>query len=279
MRNRKLIVLFAAIMVPVLIIIIFSAAFIVRHVDAYSYYANDNAAEYNAAVISAAGVKKNGSIFFIDEDEIKTRVENRYPNIGVVNVRRSFPDRVTVNYVIYEKSFQYTYGGKYYQCYSSGRIGSVSDAPMLGFFAIKPKNNVASTVGAYFQSESGSDRATVKALIKFMYAKGLSDFQIVERVKFVDFTRDGYVYIRMNEGCSIELKGSIAEFGELMERGFAIYKSPQAEKSSGLIKVWFNRADQSKRVASSYVAVGGEYDGKPYSDEGYYAEYYSSGAH
>lgn len=287
MRNKRLIVLLSVIVVLVVAVVACGATFLVRKVEAYSYYGNgvNGTVDYDEKVIAASGIKKNSSIFFLDESAVKKRVESAFNNIGVVNVERKFPDRVSINYVVYENSFQYKSGDAYYQCYSSGRIGSTSAGAVNGYFTVKPKFETATTVGAYFQSVSGQDRKIIDAFIKFMYDKGLGDRQINERIDFVDLTRDGYVYIRTNAGCSIELRGGLNDFVKLMERGWAIFAdpnpdSPAVSRVSGLISVWMYRGGNTSVVKSSYTAVGAEIgvngQGKPiiYTDDSYYAERY-----
>ena len=288
MRNKRLIVLLSVVTALVLIIVTCGATFLVRSVDAYSYYGDVviDGRNYDSLVIEAVGIKKNSSMFFLDETAVKNRVEDAYPNIRVVNVERKFPDRVSINYVVYENSFQYKNGERYYQCYASGRIGGSSDGKMSGYFTLKPRAATFTARGDYFQNADGPDRKTVDAFIRFMYTKGLNDRQINERIDFVDLTREGYVYIRTTAGCSIELAGGLSEFNDLMARGWNIFvdtnpDSPVTSRVSGLIKAWISRADGGAgTVKSSYIKVGAEIgrneDGtiKYYSDASYYAENY-----
>ncbi|MCH5165461.1 MAG: FtsQ-type POTRA domain-containing protein [Clostridiales bacterium] len=289
MRNKRLIVLLSIVVTIVLVIVACGATFLVRDIDAYSYYGDVeyNGVNYDDLVVKASGIKKNSSIFFLDEKAVKNRVENAFANIRVVNVERKFPDRVSINYVIYENSFQYERGGKYYQCYSSGRIGGSSERKMSGYFTLKPKNATSTREGEYFQGSGGYDRKAVVAFIKFMYSKGLNDRQINERIDFVDLTRDGYIYIRTAAGCSIELHGELSEFNKLIERGWNIFAdpnpdSPVTSRTSGLIQVYILKLNG--KLQSTYIGVGKEFgkneDGtvKHYSDETYYAEYYSRNA-
>lgn len=276
MRNKKLIVLLIVVLVLVLIIIICGATFLVRHVDAYSYYENPQVEEYDKKIISAAGVKRNSSMFFVDEAEIKRKVENAYPDVGVINVKRSFPDKVTINYVIYEKSFQYQHGDKYYQCYSSGRIGGVSDTALSGYFTVKPSASTATKIGEYFQSSGGKDRAYLDTIIKFLRNKGMIDFQINRFINFIDFRRDGYVYIRTNAGCSIEIHDKGVEFTELLERGFAVYAKMDPEltdimQTSGLIMVYPNLSTGAESPIRCVYRKNGK---EGYTDDGYYAQNY-----
>lgn len=274
MRNKKLIVLLSVVLVFVLLVVTCGATFLVRNIDAYSYYEIADGTDYDSEVLKAAGIKKNSSIFFVDEAEVKARVEKAYANIGVVNVKRSFPDKVTINYVVYERSFQFENGGKYYQCYSSGRIGSTSSTRTDGYFTVKPASATNTRIGEYFQNSAGTDRKAVDAFIAFMHDKGLSDFMITQFTEFIDLTRDGYVYIRTKAGCSIEIHGSQSDFKRLMDRAFAIYKDGRTEQATGLIRAEINRSETSSDpIRSTYIRPGAGID---YTDDGYYALHYSA---
>lgn len=276
MRNKKLIVLLSVVLVLVLLVVTCGATFLVRTVDAYSYYETSDGEDYSKRVVDVSGVKKNSSMFFVDEAEIKSRVENAYANIGVVNVKRSFPDRVTINYVVYERSFQFENGGRYYQCYSSGRIGSSSQGEMPGYFTVKPAGDTAAEIGAYFQASGGADRRAVDAYISFMYDKGMLDFAITQFTDFIDLTRAGYIYIRTVAGCSIELHGELSDFPRLMDRAFAVYKDDRTEKATGLIRVELNHSETaSDPVRSTYTRPGANTN---YTDDGYYESHYVAAA-
>ena len=123
MRNKKLIVLLTVVTVLIVVVVTCGAAFLVRNVYAYSYYGNaeGGAVNYDTRIIEASGIQKNSSMFFLDEKAIAERIENTFPNVRVVNIERRFPDSVSINYVVYENSFQYENGGSYYQCYEIGR--------------------------------------------------------------------------------------------------------------------------------------------------------------
>ncbi|MBD5132131.1 MAG: FtsQ-type POTRA domain-containing protein [Clostridiales bacterium] len=286
MRNKRLIVLLSVVLALIVIIVATGATFLVRNVEAYNYYGyTDGGLDYDSYVIEAADIKRNSSIFFVDEEEVKNKVERAFPNVGVINVERKFPDRVSVNYVVYERMFQYENDGRYYRCYSSCRIGESSAEAAGDVFNVKTNNPTATAVGAYFQSAGSYDRKIIETYISVMRNKGLIDRQISSHVRFIDLTREGYVYIRMSSGCSIEIHGSVDDFAKFLERGFDIFADTKAEinKISGLIRVWeYKGGDGDMR--SSYTAVGAEIgkreDGsiKYYSDELYYLENYGENA-
>lgn len=287
MRNKRLIVLLSVVAALVVIIVASGATFLVRDIEAYNYYGYTEVdPDYDRMVVEASGIKKNSSIFFLDETAIKDRIETAIANVGVVNIERKFPDRVSVNYVVYERMFQYESGGRYYDCYASGRIGSDSAESFGGVFTLKPKQAVSTTVGAYFQSASGYDRQIMTAFLGFMHDKGLVDRQIGSSIKFIDLTRDGYVYIRTLGGCSIELQCGIDEFARLMSRGWDIYAdgaldTQKINRSAGLIRVWQFRGGDNPVMRSSYIPLGGEIgktetgEVKYYADEAYYIENYA----
>ncbi|MDE6200779.1 MAG: FtsQ-type POTRA domain-containing protein [Clostridiales bacterium] len=281
MRNKKLITLLIVVLVLVILVIVCGATFLVRHVDAYSYYDNPQIEEYDKKVIAAAGIKQNSSMFFVDEAGIKKKVEKAYADVEVINIKRGFPDRVTINYVIYEKSFQYQNGDKYYQCYSSGKIGEVSDTQASGYFTVKLSSATSTKIGNYFQGSDGKERQYIDTIIKFLRSKGMIDFQINQFINFIDFRRNGYVYIRTNAGCSIEIHDNGVEFTELLERGFAVYAKmdPQLTdivQTRGLIKVYPNLSQLAEDpVRCVYLKPYLSQDeGKVYTDEGYYDRHY-----
>lgn len=283
MRNKKLIAFLIIVLVLVLMVVIFGATFLVRHVDAYSYYDNPLIEEYDKKVIKAAGIEMNSSMFFVDEAGIKRRVEEAYADVEVINVKRSFPDRVTINYVIYEKSFQYQSGGKYYQCYSSGRIGGVSDTKLDGYFTVKPAAATSVKIGDYFQNSNGKDRQYVDAIIGFLRNKGMIDFQIIQFINFIDLRRAGYVYIRTNAGCSIEIHDNGVSFTDMLERGFAVYAKSDpnvtnVEQTSGLIRVYPNFSQGAEDpIRCSYTAPNKDASkGALYDDDEYYGQHYGS---
>lgn len=286
MRNKRLIVLLSVVLALIVIIVACGATFLVRNVEAYNYYGYaDGGIDYDEYVISASGIELNSSIFFVDEAEVKNRVENAYPNVGVVNVERKFPDRVSVNYVVYERMFQYENGGRFYQCYSSGRIGESSAAAVGDVFTVKTNGATATKVGDYFQPSSSDERKLIESYISVMRNKGLIDRQIASHIRFIDFRREGYVYIRMSAGCSIEIHSSVEEFGRYLGRGFDIFADTELEinKISGLIRVWENKGGDGDGMRSSYTATGAEIGRdenggiKYYSDELYYSDNYEKG--
>lgn len=243
-----------------IVIITCGATFLVRSVEAYNYFAETP--ETDSSVIAAAAIKRNRSMFFIDETAVKNRVESALYNVGVVNVERKFPDKVSINYRVYSGSFQYASGGNYYQCYASGRIGSSSTAPIGGYFIIKPANATRQAAGEYFQASNGTDYVAVMQLLSYLYQTGLNDLQISERIDFVDFTRDGYYYIRTRAGCSIELKGSIGEFSMLIDDGWSAFVDPDKNlpisKASGTIRCYINHIGEEKSVRTTYSATDGD---------------------
>lgn len=283
MRNKKLIVLLIVVLVLVTLIVVCGATFLVRHVEAYSYYENPQIEQYDKNVIAASGIKTNSSMFFVDEAEVKQRVEQAYPEIGVINVKRGFPDRVTINYVIYEKLYQFQSGKKYYQCYSSGKIGSESDTLLQGYFTVKPAGSTSTTIGNYFQDNNGKDRWYVDKIISFLRSKGMIDYQINELISFIDLRRAGYVYIRTNAGCSIEIHDNGGDFTAMLDRGFAVYANTDPTftdvvKVHGLIKVYPNLSEDAQdAVRCVYLKHNEAQDGENvYTDDGYYERHYDA---
>lgn len=276
MRNKRLIILLSVVAALVLLIVVCGATFLVRDVESYSYYQN-SPVEYDKMVVDAAGIKHNSSMFFVDEEGIKNKVESAYLNVGVINVERKFPSRVSINYVVYGGSFQYLCGDKYYQCYSSCRIGGSSPAPIGGYFLVKPRDNASDVVGEYFQSSDGYDRTLVTAFISYLRSAALIDENIPALIDFVDLTRDDYFYIRTRAGCSIEIHGTGEEFASLLDKAWSVFVDPNPQlvdpeaqhfvnKATGLIRAYVNKADAEGQNAKVTYS---ETDGDAYYIENY----------
>ncbi len=268
MRNKKLIAVISILSVLVLFIVVTSATFLVRHTEAYSYYVG-SPPEYDQKVLEAGGIKKNSSMFMLDEKKIAARIEAAYPEVGVVNIERRFPDIVAVNYVVYGPSFQFLTGDTYYQCYSSGRIGGSSDTPNGGYFIAKLRDDAATTVGLCFQN-GGYDFTLIKQFIDYLHRTGLSDSQIQERISFVDLSRmnsagtDGYFYIRTKAGMSIEIRGTANsdDFLRCLDVGWSIFVDPDPAlpvgKASGMVRAYMTGGGDEKKVSSTYSATDGD---------------------
>lgn len=276
MRNKRLIILLSVVAALVLLIVVCGATFLVREVESYSYYEN-SPVEYDKMVIDAADIKHNSSMFFVDEEGIKNKVETAYLNVGVINVERKFPSRVSINYVVYGESFQYLSGDKYYQCYSSCRIGGSSSAPVGGYFVVKPRDKASDTVGEYFQTDDGYDRNLVTEFISYLRSAALIDENIPALIDYIDLTRDDYFYIRTRAGCSIEIHGTGKDFTELLDKAWSVFVDPDPQlgdpetqhfvsKATGLIRAYVSKANAD---APEVKVTYSETDGDAYYIENY----------
>lgn len=245
MRNTKLIIILSIVATLLVAIIVTSATFLVRHIDAYNYYEENS--EYDQLCIDASGIKNGKSMFFIDEQKVIENIEKKYPNVNVINVERKFPDRVSINYVVCDNLFQFLNGDKYYQCYSSGKIGSASSNPVGGYFLVRVKGSVNTTVGQTFQNKDGNDYKLINRFVSYMRSTGLSEAQMVEMIDFIDLTRDNYFYIRTKAGCSIEVKGTGEYFEMLLDKAWSVFVNPSpnmpTSKGSGKIYAYVSLAN------------------------------------
>ncbi len=280
MRNKRLIVLLSVVTALVLVIIVCGATFLVRDIEAYSYYV-DSPVEYEKKVISASGIEKNSSMFFIDEVGVKNRIEKKYPNVEVINIERKFPDRVSINYVVYDELYQYLSGDSYYRCCASGRVASKLSAASTRCFIVRPRAATNDKVGAYFQKSNGYDRKILDKFINYMHSARINDKQMSKWIKSIDLTRGDefldYVYIRTAEGCAIELFASpdelLSEFTTLLDYGWSAFVDPSPDisvnPSGGKIQVYVTHASSDgAKIKMTY--------NEDYGDNDYLHDYMSA---
>lgn len=291
MRNKRLIALLSVVAAIVLVIIVCGATFLVRDVQAYSYYV-DSPKEFDKKVIAAAKIEKNSSIFFIDESEVKNRVEKKCSDIEidgkhygaeVVNIERKFPSKVSINYVVYDELFQYKSGNEYYRFYSSGRISrsvSTLSDDIDEFITVRLRDGASDKPKTYFQNSKGYDRKALKKVVDYMHSVRVSDKQMPRWVESIDLTRnDGYfcyMYIKTVAGCAIEVYDVADDFfgnlDKLLHYGWSAFADPEPESvintSCGKISVYMNRSHGEPQIRMVYSAN--------YTDDDYLRDYYGA---
>lgn len=265
MRNKKLIILLSIVFSLVLVIIVCGATFLVRDVQAYSYYV-DSPKEFDKKVISAAGIELNSSMFFLDEPGIKNRVESKCADVvigdkhygaEVINIERKFPDKVSINYVVHEELFQYrSTSGEYFRLFSSGRISRKVEATFddfNDFITVRLRDATTDKPKAYFQGSNGFDRKSMKILVDFMHTVNVMDKNMSGFIDFIDFSyTDGYfsyMYIKTSAGCAIELYDVSEHFHEnldaMLHEGWSAFADKghdTVNPSSGKISVYMKRS-------------------------------------
>lgn len=268
MRNKRLIALLSVVAAIVVLTIVSCAVFLVRDVGAYTYYvmSDELDEEYKNKVIEASGIEYLDHMFFIDEVGVKQNIENKFYDVEVINIERKFPDAVSINFVIHDKAFQIEKGNSVYQCYSSGRIGSVSTAPLGGYFTVKLGGDIATEPGQIFQSDSGYEYNTVMKFINYLRSTGINDKQIAERIDFIELRKKNYVMIHTRAGCYIELENIGDDFVPMLDKAWSAFVAPThtiiatdgstytTSPSVGTFHVRHDRSSSDNTLVTSYIA-------------------------
>ena len=234
MRNKKLIALLSVVGAIVVLIIVSCAVFLVRDIDAYTYYimSEELEAQYKNKVIAASGINYLDHMFFIDEVGVKQNIESAYYDVEVINIERKFPDSVSINFVIHDNLFQIEKDNSFYQCYSSGRIGSVSTAPLGGYFTVKLSSGISTKPGQIFQNKNGYEYKTLMSFISYLRSTGINDKQIAERIDFIELRKENNIMIRTRAGSYIELEDVRDSFIPMLDRGWSAFvAAPQLSGS------------------------------------------------
>lgn len=98
MRNKRLIILFSVLLSITLLVVFNSVLFSVQHV--YASCLNVENSVYESKVLSSHKIKNGSSIFFVDKAKVTKNVEQATGyRVKVLNVEKSFPNRIYINYV------------------------------------------------------------------------------------------------------------------------------------------------------------------------------------
>jgi hypothetical protein len=94
---KKLTAIFSALVFISIIVLLDSMVFSVRRITARCY--NDDDSGLEARVAAGSGIDLGQSIFFMSAAEAEAHIDSAFPEIKVLNVERTFPDSVRVNFI------------------------------------------------------------------------------------------------------------------------------------------------------------------------------------
>lgn len=269
MRNKKLIALLSVVAAIVVLTIVSCAVFLVRDIEAYTEYVVSEELEnrYKDKIIKASGIEYLDHMFFINEDEVKRNIENAFYDVEVKNIERRFPDGVSINFVIHDNLFQVQKDNKFYQCYSSGRIGSVTTESVGGYFTVKLSSDISTQPGKVFQGSGAYEYKIVMSFINYLRSTGLNAKQIAERVDFIDLTKKDLkkIMIHTRAGCYIELRNIGDDFTAMLDYGWSAFDSAPTKSendesimtnpSQGVFIVSHDRSSNNRDFTYSYGAT------------------------
>lgn len=231
MRNKKLIIIFSILLALTLIILLCSMLFSIKTIGAYCYNANDE--ELNKRIVAEADSLNGRSIFVIDEDSVKESIEEKLPELLVVNIERKFPNRVTINYVKLYIYYEVQCGGKYYSCRGDGRIISISDESAAGE-KIEIKNRIVG--GDYKVGDKlfkNEDAEIIDEIAIAMERMDLGEESATALIEFIDLDkRDDTIYIKTRTGVYIKIIGK-NNITDKLRRGLSVYIADDFDKENG----------------------------------------------
>ncbi len=238
MRNRKLLIIFGILLSLTLLVTICSAVFSIKTVNAYCYNADDK--ELLSLIEEEKERLVGKSIFALDEDKLVRSIEERVGGIRVVNIERSFPDVVTINFIKLYAYFEIYYDNSYYTFANDGRIIDKTDiSGGEGIIQVLFDMENSPEVG-----QNISDTAQFKALSEMVYVLEHLDFSNTDAtvmINAIDFTyNDRAIYVPMRSGVVIKIrheKDDYTDTGSKLHKALSLYMHDSAYRRNGTIEV------------------------------------------
>ncbi len=238
MRNRKLLIIFGILLSLTLLITICSAVFTIKTVNAYCYNADDK--ELLSKIEEEKADILGRSIFSINEDKLIKGIEERVGGIRVVNIERSFPDIVSINFIKLYAYFEVYYDGSYYTFANDGRIiEKTSQSGGEGVIRVKFVLSDPPEVG-----QSISENEQFKALSEMVYILEHLDFSNTDAtvmITAVDFSySDMAIYVPMRSGVVLKIrheKGNYSDVGSKLHKALSLYMQDAEYRRNGTIEV------------------------------------------
>ncbi len=262
MRNKKLIILLCILFVVTLLVVLSSVLFTVQDVYGYCYNDDDETLDIEIAKFETNGLSRGKSIFFVNEEEVISAVESKYPDVNVINVERKFPNIIYINYV---KIFPYLV----FETDESALLVS-NDCKILSsqekesayddFVLVKANTQPSSTtVGDSLYNESATDYKIISQVMDVMERIEIYS-KVVDMFEFIDMRKtdvNGLTYIKMRTGAIIEIQGGTRNVDKKLQLAVSLYVLNETKYMTGTIIV---NETSDGQVRAYYDANGDRYE-------------------
>jgi len=259
-KRKSLIIIFACVLVIVALVVVNSAVFSVRTVNAHAlnYTANDPETErINNIIVNNHGIRIGSSMFTLNENRTIENVRRNLieadglTNIEIRAIERLFPNRLMIHYVRLVPYFFVMQNNNAYVF--SNRAGGAFLGVMTEQLA-RQQNAVQLLIrGSLSDDLTGGFSSTIATDITRKAAVVAGFEAVVARIErrniaYVDLTADGAIFVQTVGGAAsgvrIEIR-SINNFTEHFRHGFSLFyyfrNSPYAnvrhQASTGTILV------------------------------------------
>ncbi|MBE5732745.1 MAG: FtsQ-type POTRA domain-containing protein [Clostridiales bacterium] len=246
-RNKKYI-LFILILALTLVVVLTGVLFTARNFKAYCY--NDIDEEINSKVTSIVKSEcENRSIFLINEEELKRKIESKIPNVEVKSVERIFPDSLKINYAI-KKNYAYVIADGVYKYLSKDCKVLATDGGELAnsHNLIKITTSETPLTGAVLYDKKGNTASYFFGLIDVMERMG---FKMAEdMIEEVDFSRISahLIVLKWRTGAHIHVEYPENNFEQKIQLAVsALTSCEESKRTSGVWRVYSDKIAYSEK--------------------------------
>lgn len=129
MTNRRIFFGVVGLSVVLVILVIGNIFFSVKKIIPSSIIVSQNAARINQldeAIAKSNSLKIGQSIFTVNEEKVARSLEKEFYDIQVLNVEKTMPSIVYVDYKLLEEEIEISNGSTYFQASTTGRVLNTS---------------------------------------------------------------------------------------------------------------------------------------------------------
>lgn len=236
MRNKRLIIIFSVLLSITLLVVFNSVLFSVQHVYASCMNVEEKDLKYESEVLSSHKIKRGTSIFFVDKAKVTKNIEQATGHrVKVLNVEKSFPNRIYINYVEVKAYAHVQSGGVTYYLSNDMTVMETADGEttielILGSDAGQFGESFAYT------TESGINAAEALTRIINGFESCGTDYnhnRFVSYFKNIDLSGK-FIKIEMNSGLMIEII-NVQSLEQKMRLAMSIYQSRKIEINKGTL--------------------------------------------
>lgn len=246
-KSNKKYILLIVLLALTLVIIVTGVLFTARTFKAYCY--NHNDAELNGRVEKIVQTEcNNKSIFLVNEQNLKKRIEHELPSVEVVGIERIFPDAVKVNYTV-KKNYAYIISDGVYKYMSKdGKLLALDGGEIASLSGIiKVITEEQTLAGDYIFDRSGYTATYLYTLLDTMERMGFKNAELmIEEVDFMRVKTD-LIVIKWRTGAYIHVEYPSNNYAKKIQLAVsAITSCEESRRQSGIWRVYSDKISYSK---------------------------------
>ena len=208
MRRRKRTVLVCSLLL-VLAVVVIGVTFAVNTLfEVKNVYVTGDTRYKAGDIQTAAGILPGDNLLFVPQDKAINAVDDLFPWIGTVEIRRHFPDEVEIYVEDATPSCVFSYNGKHLLVSDAGRILERQETPPAGYFCVNGLELVSYEPGDTVEIADATAAKAYEEIAAVLQEQGVTKVDYVDLTDVYDISLlyDGRITMKLGSPTDLTYK-------------------------------------------------------------------------